>query len=390
MKQRIIAIYTAGKGITGQMAATHVLLDILRKEQSQISEYRLPTLNRNSGNRFLAKFGYLFRLLLAWLRLPAYLFKRFDYIYLNVGQTMTALLRDLVPFYLLTQFNRAQGCVSMHGNVFMDWEKGDLCSRLLSLIISKADHVTVLGTNQREKLISLGVTSTKIVVLPNTCDLPPLDKGTVHKKHQEAIIRIVFLSNLIDSKGYPEFLEAMELLAQETSRSIEITLCGRLMQSDFGTRFSSQSEARQWIEQKIDSINSHSPNVRVRWIEGAFGDEKKNLLYAAHIFIFPSQYRVEAQPIVLLEAMASGLAIITSRVGEIPETMQETGVLISKVNACSVYEATRQLVEYDNVRLRNAINALQLFNERYDLNTHKLNWLSLFEKRNNGHSPNPS
>lgn len=278
----------------------------------------------------------------------------------------------------------------MHGNVFMDWEKGDLCSRLLSLIISKADHVTVLGTNQREKLISLGVTSTKIVVLPNTCDLPPLDKGTVHKKHQEAIIRIVFLSNLIDSKGYPEFLEAMELLAQETSRSIEITLCGRLMQSDFGTRFSSQSEARQWIEQKIDSINSHSPNVRVRWIEGAFGDEKKNLLYAAHIFIFPSQYRVEAQPIVLLEAMASGLAIITSRVGEIPETMQETGVLISKVNACSVYEATRQLVEYDNVRLRNAINALQLFNERYDLNTHKLNWLSLFEKRNNGHSPNPS
>jgi len=41
----------------------------------------------------------------------------------------------------------------------------------------------------------------------------------------------------------------------------------------------------------------------------------------ADVFVYPTRW--DAQPLVLLEAMAAGLAIITTRVGGIPETLRD-------------------------------------------------------------------
>ena len=93
---------------------------------------------------------------------------------------------------------------------------------------------------------------------------------------------------------------------------------------------SSEQEARSWIEGIAAQINSYE-KITVSWKEGALGGEKLDLFRGSTSFAFPSQHKVEARPPVLLKAMASGCAIITSTVEEIPSTVSPNCSSIWKI-----------------------------------------------------------
>jgi glycosyltransferase involved in cell wall biosynthesis len=62
---------------------------------------------------------------------------------------------------------------------------------------------------------------------------------------------------------------------------------------------------------------NQSGRIQLEWIRGARGAEKQALFEQAQIFVLPTQYPVEAQPLAVLEAMAHGCAIVTTDVGEL-------------------------------------------------------------------------
>jgi glycosyltransferase involved in cell wall biosynthesis len=78
-------------------------------------------------------------------------------------------------------------------------------------------------------------------------------------------------------------------------------------------------------------------------------------LRRAHVFVLPSQR--EASPNVILEAMATGLPVISTRVGGIPELVQdrETGRLIEPKDPQALAAAILELVA--NQPLREAMGA---------------------------------
>lgn len=378
-KTKLLAIYSVGKGITGQVAATLMLIDILKGQGWQVNPVKLPALDRNQHSRYGAILVYLVRLAGAWLSAPRYLFSRPDYVYLNIGQTVVALLRDWVPFKLLSTFTGAKGVVSMHGSVFMSWEKGAFAARLFRSVLRSASAVTVLGARQKAKLVALGVPEEKVFILPNTCDLEAVTQDELSAKQAAAApLRYLFLSNLIDSKGYPEFLEAMEKLAQHCTRPVEVILCGKLHQSDFGARFASVDEAETWIEERLKGI-CRNEAFKARWLRGAYGADKQIIFRQAHVFVFPSQYAVEAQPIVLLEAMASGAAVITTSVGEVPETVAGAAVVLPDADPANLAEEAATLLEQPDLRLSYAQKGLALFHERYSKPRHADLWQHLFQ-----------
>ncbi len=377
---KALAIYAVPQALTGQVAATLTLLGILKNEGWVIRRLHPPALERASKYPLFAKFRYLCKLLFTWFRSPFMAFTRPDFIYLNTGQSKISLIRDLIPFRILCVLTRAPAVVSLHGSVFMSWNNDIPAFKLFWALVKTADAVTVLGQSQQQKLISLGIPSEKVVILPNTCDLSPVQENDMVAKFSSTEpFHILFLSNLIDSKGYPAFLEAMELLSHQTDLKVKITLCGKLLQSDFGARFSSREEAAAWIESILNRIRQN-PSFTIEWVHGAYGSEKKDLFRSAHLFIFPSQYAVEAQPIVLLEAMASGTAIITSKVGEIPETVANAAVLLETVTPEEIARQTLALLQSPSSLSTLAHNGLDLFTRRYSREIHKKMWLDLFEK----------
>jgi glycosyltransferase involved in cell wall biosynthesis len=93
-----------------------------------------------------------------------------------------------------------------------------------------------------------------------------------------------------------------------------------------------------------------APSAKVHFLDDR-GDVPQ-LMRAADLFVFPSRY--EAFPLVLLEAMASGLPIVTiATAGAADLAGAECGVVVDDPNDVSAFAvALRGLVPYPEKRKR--------------------------------------
>jgi glycosyltransferase involved in cell wall biosynthesis len=82
-------------------------------------------------------------------------------------------------------------------------------------------------------------------------------------------------------------------------------------------------------------------------------------LRAAQVMVLPSRW--EALALVVLEAMAMGVAVVASRVGGVPEAITdgETGLLVEPGDAAGFAAAARRLLDDPALRLRLVDNARQ-------------------------------
>ena len=97
------------------------------------------------------------------------------------------------------------------------------------------------------------------------------------------------------------------------------------------------------------------------------------------MFVFPSRFPVEAQPLVLLEAMASGCALVTSTVGEIPSTLGEgTALLLDVTTPTAIADAIEQLIRDDAERTALALAGLHRVRTTFSLDRYASTWDEIF------------
>lgn len=378
--KRILFIYSRIGGYAGQQAATDLLVEHLTSLGYRVQLAVTWAFDRDKWGRWAYPF-LLCQYLFTWCKAIA-IGLRTSVVCLNLGQTRVAFLREGTPFRILAWLRpTARRIVSLHGSVFMGWQIGDpLVDRFLA-ILKHAHVVTVLGPQQRQHLIDLGVPADRVEILCNTTDVPTISAEQLNEKFETIAannpVHVLFLSNLIISKGYLIYLKALLQLAKRDSLpKISAVLCGPLRLSEFSDNHTSTGAAREEIEQLMQDVRD-SDRIAIEWIEGARGETKLELYRQAHLFVFPSQYPVEAQPLVLLEAMASGCAIVTSKVGEIPFTMGDVGLLVDPVTVESVAAAIADLV-IDREKLTDQAKAgQQHFADRFALSAHLERWMQL-------------
>ena len=382
----ITCIYGRGTFFSGQKVASELLIAGLRERGWQVKVITTPLLDRvgeHGQGKVMQFLGLGGRLLLAWWRGMRAVFGA-GVVYVSLGQTKFALVRDGFPL-LVKSVSGGNGriVVSLNGSLFMAWNDDSLEARLLRRIVQAVRYVTVVGQNQMRQLVQLGIPEKKIVLMDNTCVLTPLTEQACTWKQREVgdrPIHILFLSNLIETKGYPEFVEAIAHLAQTASFPIEAILCGQIMAMNDDTRFANRDRARVWVEEQLARINQ-SLRVKLRWVHGACGQAKQQLFQESHIFILPSRYKVEAQPITVLEALATGCVVITTKVGEIPTTVsEETAMLLDDSTPESIAEAIITLQRDTHTRKKMALNGLRLFQERFSHHQHLNRWEKLLQK----------
>lgn len=385
MSTKIHFIYIKPLSFSGQSAATDLIIEKLGKRGWACRRVPIYSLDRGVRNLLLRYGMFGLRLLCSWLHIFSLVFSRRPVVNLNLGQSMGSFIRVGVP-YFIARIIRAdmRVVVSLHGSVFMSWEKDSLLNRVFMPFLKSARYTTVLGTNQKAHLIELGLSKERIRVVPNTCELDLMDELSVKsKQNAEGPVKLLHLSLLIESKGYPLYLEALEILAHEPPpMPIEAILCGPLSYTAYCKRFTNDADKSSWIEKKVDAINRCSAGmVKVKWIRGAKGTNKAQLFRDAQIFVFPSQFPVEAQPLVLLEAMASGCALITSTVGEIPSTVDAScASLLETVSAEGLAQAIRDLVGDGQRRAALARVGLDRLHGPFSLETYADTWEGIFKE----------
>lgn len=148
------------------------------------------------------------------------------------------------------------------------------------------------------------------IVLPNSyaIDAPLAPTKTLDR--QPSGLRIGHLSNLSIEKGLKTVLVAFAELQSQNGKS-ELHLAGPC----WGAHEQQLLESAK--KQFGDAVQIHGP---------LYGEGKDNFFRSIDCFWFPSEYINEAQPIVLVEALAFGLPCVSMKRGCIEWLLGDAGI----------------------------------------------------------------
>lgn len=143
-------------------------------------------------------------------------------------------------------------------------------------------------------------------------------------------IKVLMASRLLKDKGVSEFCEAARIIQEKYNFNIKFSLAGPIDLDSPGF-LTKEKIVEMCSSKKVEFLGNRS--------------DLKDILADSHIFILPSYY-AEGVPKVLLEAAASGCAVITTnhpgcRDAIIPE---KTGVLIAPRDISSLMSAIVSMV----------------------------------------------
>jgi glycosyltransferase involved in cell wall biosynthesis len=149
--------------------------------------------------------------------------------------------------------------------------------------------------------------SRRVQVLSNAAFVPPgPEPGT--QRSPTAQLRLLLLSNLTMDKGVGRAIALLETLV-ERGESVELTLAGPIVE--------------RGVDDAVASAVERGLPVRpIGYVDRA---ERDRLLEESDLLLFPSTYRNEAEPMVVLEALAAGLPVLAARLGCIEDLVGELG-----------------------------------------------------------------
>jgi glycosyltransferase involved in cell wall biosynthesis len=229
-------------------------------------------------------------------------------VYITPGQTFFGIVK-YSPFILLALLLNKPYLIHLHGNYlgkeFMQL-KG-IKKNIFRFLISKARFGIALSHSLKENFKGL-LKEDNIAVIENFADADLFISNSNQKDYQ--FPKILFLSNLIKEKGILDVLDAL-ILMKRKNISFSAVLAGQM-----------EEEIKELIKGKINELGES-----VKYYPVVLGELKKQVLSEANIFILPTYYSMEGQPISVLEAMASGNAVMCTRIPGITDIANENQVI---------------------------------------------------------------
>lgn len=204
-----------------------------------------------------------------------------------------------MPFIYMACFRGVPVINHIHGAEFETFylKASDRKKRRIRKVYGKCTMLIALSEEWKRNLESV-VSPEKITVIENYCKIPDLS-GTEKKK------QILFLGEIGKRKGCYDIPEIYGRVLEKGER-LPLIMAGD----------GELAEVKKLFEDR-DLLESVSfPG----WVRGA---DKDKCLKESGIFLFPSYY--EGMPMAVLEAMAYGMAIVTTRVGGIPHLLEDGG-----------------------------------------------------------------
>ena len=275
-------------------------------------------------------------------------------VYLAITAKGIGFYKDL-PIALLVKLFGKKLILHLHNKGVSNFQHR-LFDHLLYKILFKNSKVILLS----ERLftdISNYISKKDVYFCPN--GIPDVfDLKNKAKKNE--ITDILFLSNLIESKGVLILLEALKLLKDEGVQ-FHCNIVG--------------GEGNISSKQLIKKISDLNLDEYVIFQGKKYNNEKYDILKSSDIFVFPTFYPNECFPLVLLEAMQFNLPIISTNEGGIADIVKnnKTGLIVEKENSQQLSEKIKWLIDNPQKAKSMGEKARYYFLKNYTL--------EVFEKR---------
>ncbi len=212
---------------------------------------------------------------------------------------------------------------------------------LLKLALRRVTHIIALSKGDFKPLRYLGIPVDKVSVIPNGVDISKFSGSLRKDKKVDApspsLPYFLCVTRIREDKGI-EFL--MEVAVKVVVRLPEI-------------KFVVVGDCPEDYAQKLEKLAEKLKVKKNFEFTGYISNESNRLaeLYrGASAFVLPSSS--ESLPLVLLEAMASGLPIVACRVGGIPDLVDPSeGFLLSPGDVSNFSHSLLYLLENDAARI---------------------------------------
>jgi glycosyltransferase involved in cell wall biosynthesis len=195
-----------------------------------------------------------------------------------------------------------------------------------------------------------------VYYLPNAIDLTAYRTATLKRRMVEQnppFLKVLYLGYLGKAKGSFDLIEAAkEILAKNIP--VKIDLVGEEL-----AKGEVEKLKKQIAQTGLGSVVSLHPPV--------MGSKKIEMLLEADIFIYPSY--CEGMPIAVIEAMASGLPIISTRVGGLPDLVKDgiNGILVEAGHPDQLVRAILSLSLNPDQRFAMQLNSYQRAVDKFDI-----------------------
>ncbi len=352
MDYKIIAIGPTtqnNKSVNGQSMMFQLLVDELekRKIKNKIIDIGVSIFT-SERERISGKFSFIkaINYLIVVIRIFFILMlNKKCTIYLTTAQSKVGFIRDYLIIGMGRMFNHnivAHQFGANYGGFYNNQSKS--LQNRINNTLSKTNKIIVEGEFTKSQFSFLRDYKSKVYALPN--GLPEkIDSSKIHSKSisKEDSIKILYLSNLIESKGFWDVLEAVKIIEKTTNLKIEATFAGRFLESVDDTKFvNSELSEKAFFEY----VQAHDLKKNVSHVKGLYGKEKSEAFQKSHFFILPSYYINEGQPVSVLEALAYGCVPIVTEYRLIPTMVnQENGIFVNPKSPAEIAEVIKKLAQ---------------------------------------------
>ena len=289
--------------------------------------------------RFIAAYLILFWRLLT---------NKYSLCYLAITCHGIGFLKD-APFILLCKIFRKKVVIHQHN-------KG------MSKCVDKAPYKWLLPLVYRNtKVILLSwhlysdiakvVKKEQVIICPNGIPEITNDEQSIERCNKET--QLLFLSNLIPSKGVYVLLDACKIL------------------KDRGCKFMCNfvgGESKHITKEIFEkAINERGLNEYIKYNGAKYGNEKIAYFTQTNIFVQPTFD--DCFPLTLLEAMQHKLPIITTNIGAISDIVKngENGYIVSPKDSLSLADAIEKLITNKDLQIEMGEYSYKLYKENFTL-----------------------
>lgn len=259
--------------------------------------------------------------------------------------------------------------------------RGRLPSRLKSLVLQRADAVTVNSSATESAVITLapGLTHMRRIPLGVSLDRPIATTSSAEiaaRYRRGAGPLIIFTGRLVSEKGVEDLIRAVALLRERLPETHALIL--------------GEGQDRAALQGLTHELGVADCVTFMGWVQP---DDVPAYLAAADVFVGPSRSSpegwIEALGLSLLEAMAAAVPVVASRVGGIIDFVshEETGLLVHPQAPQEIADAVYRLATQPELAHRIRLAAAQRVRQHYSRPAAAESFSRLYAELLNSHRP---
>ncbi len=206
-----------------------------------------------------------------------------------------------------------------------------------------------------------------VYICPNGIPDTTGGKEPTAERHNK-VPHLLFLSNLLVSKGVIVLLDALKILKDR----------GYSFVCDFVGGETAEIDAARFQEE----VKDRGLSGLVSYVGKKYGKDKDTYYNQSDIFAFPTFYPNECFPLVLLEAMQQGVPCISTNEGGISGIIDDgkTGCLVESKNPLALADKLQWMIEHPKERQQLGENGRNKYLQQFTLSAFEAHFSNILEQ----------